>query len=247
ILESQASLPTQYLTATALPAPSPTPLVTIPDNEALFLDRRYVRADTSRGKTSDRGNKPFKKSCFVCRKPGCWSTNHTEQERGQEKARWWAEKNKVGKPTEKRFSAFLQEFEGFPNLMEDSDDEDIKESDLVAWQITGLTAFTADLASYWASEMFTLAENPIYFWKEIAGDRVHSAHIAAAIASYDEASGQSHETFEVIVSDGTSTQVLQIMAIKHLNQYTLREPSEGFKKGLAIRTDLVKMPVTIMA
>lgn len=53
------------------------------------------------------------------------------------------------------------------------------------------------LASYWASEMLTLAEKLIYFWKGIAGDRVHSAHIAAVIAAYDEASGQSHETFEV--------------------------------------------------
>ncbi|KAG6132009.1 hypothetical protein E4U28_006750 [Claviceps purpurea] len=137
-------LPTQYLTATALPAPSPTALVTVPGNEALFLDRRYVRADTSRGKTSGHGNKPFKKSCFVCRKPGCWSTNHTEQERRQEKARWWAEKNKAGTASEKKFSAFLQECEGSPHISEDSDDDDVKESDLVTWQLTGPAAFTAD-------------------------------------------------------------------------------------------------------
>ncbi|KAG6210826.1 hypothetical protein E4U34_007373, partial [Claviceps purpurea] len=136
-------LPTQYLAATALPAPSPTTLITVPDNEALFLERRYVRADTSRGKTSGRANKPFKKSCFVCRKPGCWSTNHTEQERRQEKARWCAEKNKAGTASEKKFSAFLQEFEGSPHISGDSDD-DVRESDLVTWQLTGPVAFTAD-------------------------------------------------------------------------------------------------------
>ncbi|EFQ90120.1 hypothetical protein PTT_13367 [Pyrenophora teres f. teres 0-1] len=65
-----------------------------------YLDRRYNSNRRTRGGSqgrggtrgashegeqrfdSSRGSKPrWKKKCFVCQKEGCWSTNHTDEER----------------------------------------------------------------------------------------------------------------------------------------------------------------------
>lgn len=51
-------------------------------------------------------------------------------------------------------------------------------------------------ASYCTSEMLTLAERTIYFWKGIAGDRVHGAHIAAHTMKYPD-NLTTHGTSEV--------------------------------------------------
>jgi hypothetical protein len=67
-------------------APNVT-LMTEPD-ETLYTNRRFFnnRQSSSQGRYQKRGNvgsnqRGSGKICFVCKKPGCWSTNHSKEER----------------------------------------------------------------------------------------------------------------------------------------------------------------------
>lgn len=58
------------------------------------------------------------KLCFVCRKPGCWSTNHTMEERVA--ARQNFVDNLLEEPDD--FEAYVVEFEGLPGTLEGDED-----------------------------------------------------------------------------------------------------------------------------
>lgn len=72
---------------------------------AHLVDRKYYHADNSRNNSRYR-HEGTNKKCFVCGKPGCWSTNHSTKSRLQA-----LKKNKV-----------LRQF--IAELKDDSDDED---------------------------------------------------------------------------------------------------------------------------
>jgi hypothetical protein len=99
--------------------------------EQLWTDRRY----NGRGRFSNRGNSrrgsPFRrttsskfttlraKTCYICRQPGCWSTNHPDEERQQAFSRFksashW--QNRLSDATPTRFQAFLAEWEGVKGI-----------------------------------------------------------------------------------------------------------------------------------
>ncbi|KAI1674158.1 hypothetical protein L13192_00905 [Pyrenophora tritici-repentis] len=64
-------------------------------------------------KPSSRGFKPrWKKKCFVCQKEGCWSTNHTDEERKTARAQFFSMLYFTGAPPPKDFSVHLAEYEG---------------------------------------------------------------------------------------------------------------------------------------
>jgi hypothetical protein len=48
---------------------------------AHYVDRRYMSSGPSKLSGPSRPNRP--KKCFVCGRPGCWSTNHSTKERLQ--------------------------------------------------------------------------------------------------------------------------------------------------------------------
>lgn len=48
-----------------------------PEPSAHLVDRRYIR----NGDDRNRGDPSRQKKCFVCKRPGCWSTNHSSKER----------------------------------------------------------------------------------------------------------------------------------------------------------------------
>ncbi|KAG5950467.1 hypothetical protein E4U58_001612, partial [Claviceps cyperi] len=78
--------------------------------------------------------------------PGCWSTNHSEQERNADKARWWKHKNQKGAPTERKFAAFLQQYEGPPENCEiDEESDELDDEDLPAWQYIQTPEFAAEV------------------------------------------------------------------------------------------------------
>ncbi|KAF7570471.1 hypothetical protein PtrM4_104730 [Pyrenophora tritici-repentis] len=98
------------------------------DNQ-YYLDRRYNSNRRNRGGSrggtrgafqkgeqsfdSSRGFKPrWKKKCFVCQKEGCWSTNHTDEERKTARAQFFSMLYFTGAPPPKDFSVHLAEYEG---------------------------------------------------------------------------------------------------------------------------------------
>lgn len=97
------------------------------ENEAYFVDRHYRGG---RSGFRDRGRfygrqrhaprrgtrRPFssQKRCFVCDKIGCWSTNHSQQERDDSKKKFEADRPHVrNQPNyEKAMQRYIYEYEG---------------------------------------------------------------------------------------------------------------------------------------
>jgi hypothetical protein len=80
-----------------------------PDDPAVyFTDRQYYRRPQQPSRTrqytpSNRSYRPPQKTkkCFVCHKEGCWSSNHTQEER-----------DKSRKKFENRINQYIVEYEG---------------------------------------------------------------------------------------------------------------------------------------
>lgn len=50
--------------------------------ETYYIYRKYQDKNTRHGDRSDKFDKGVKQErCFICKKIGCWSTNHSEAER----------------------------------------------------------------------------------------------------------------------------------------------------------------------
>ena len=105
-----------------------------------YLDRRYNRIGGGRGgprgaggigggfrgdQRGSRGNHRvhgnysgrtstprWKKKCFICQKEGCWSTNHTEEERKVMRAHFLSTCHFTGIQQPKDFAVYLAEYEG---------------------------------------------------------------------------------------------------------------------------------------
>ena len=92
------------------------------DSDAYFTDRRYrqryshrpipIRNSRSNSRTNAYPHRQNSRRCYICRKEGCWSTRHTQEER-----------DKYKKRLDNRITQFLQDYEG-----EDGEDEPLDES-----------------------------------------------------------------------------------------------------------------------
>ncbi|KAG6245571.1 hypothetical protein E4U23_005262 [Claviceps purpurea] len=89
----------------------------------MFTDRRYGRADSPRNTYAGKGKSP-RKQCLFCGRQGRLSTNHSRDEQKKAKDKWWKDKRLDGAPTDKRYDAFHQAYEGVTTSTEISDDED---------------------------------------------------------------------------------------------------------------------------
>ncbi|KAK1916808.1 hypothetical protein P3342_004363 [Pyrenophora teres f. teres] len=66
---------------------------------------------------SGRGFKPrWKKKCFVCQKEGCWSTNHTDEERKAARAQFVSACRFADAQPPADFSVYLAEYEGIEHV-----------------------------------------------------------------------------------------------------------------------------------
>ena len=75
--------------------------------------REPYRRSSSREPYRSSTPRPYPKKCYICGKPGCWSTKHPmeERRRGQESYRQYTQA--AGQlPTPERFYAFLAQYEG---------------------------------------------------------------------------------------------------------------------------------------
>ena len=90
-------------------------------DEQYYLDRRYNSQNRRNGVPRGRGtfqqhsgdkpsNKRIDKKCYICGKTGCWSTNHTLEERKRSKAQYITHCEITGEQME--FSVFLVAYEG---------------------------------------------------------------------------------------------------------------------------------------
>jgi len=83
---------------------------------AFFTDRKYRGQDRQRNQYKPRDS--GKKRCFVCKKEGCWSSNHTQAERDQLRTRF-----------NKRMDQFIAEYEGDKPEQEPTSDSGQDDSD----------------------------------------------------------------------------------------------------------------------
>ena len=83
---------------------------------SFFTDRKYLGQDRQRNQYKPRDS--GKKRCFVCRKEGCWSSNHTQAERDQSRARFT-----------KRMDQFIADYEGDKPEQEPTSDSDHDDSE----------------------------------------------------------------------------------------------------------------------
>ena len=111
-----------------------------PPHDTNFVDRRFVNNSRPRDLSRGRGSlQTFRRSpvrrnfhpryqsstrtkkCFVCGKEGCWSTNHTMDERNQSRRQFFAAYEGEQEPHEDEFNAFLQDYEGSYELQKEED------------------------------------------------------------------------------------------------------------------------------
>jgi hypothetical protein len=119
-------------------------------DDQYYLDRRYNNSGGGRGsyrggfrgfqrgsfrgsprgsyRGSNRGqntggNSNRRKICYVCKKEGCWSKNHTKEEQEKAKAAYVADCSFTG-ASPAAYVSFLVEYEGYPEVEEVEDDYD---------------------------------------------------------------------------------------------------------------------------
>ncbi|KAK1916959.1 hypothetical protein P3342_004515 [Pyrenophora teres f. teres] len=121
------------------------------DNQ-YYPDRRYNSNRRGRGRSqgrggtrgtfpegeqrfdSSRGAKPnWKKKCFVCQKEGCWSTNHTDEERKAARTQFFSACHFSGGHIPVDFSVHLAEYKGNEHISQYNQrgwrEEDCEDSD----------------------------------------------------------------------------------------------------------------------
>ncbi|KAI0997262.1 hypothetical protein K3495_g10925 [Podosphaera aphanis] len=132
------------------------------ENNHYYVDRRYICNARPRGlggykgRSFSRGdfqvnnghNGRQQKKCFVCRKPKCWSTRHTPEERKQRRSDWrfYAQDMEINED----LKAFLVNYEGIDT--EEYLDKDLDSKDFHAW-----LASTPDKSSSKQSDQFHTA------------------------------------------------------------------------------------------
>lgn len=103
-----------------------------PTDDQWFTDRKFSynrsrggRARGRYGRFTNNGNRNWQKKCYICYKPGCWSTKHTQAERDEHKRRWVQDRRFQGQEYSSRaFFAFLADYEGDSESNDDDEDHD---------------------------------------------------------------------------------------------------------------------------
>ncbi|EKD14167.1 polyprotein [Drepanopeziza brunnea f. sp. 'multigermtubi' MB_m1] len=85
--------------------------------ECFIQDRQYFGSKKAAKATTEG-----EKRCFVCKKPSCWSTNHTPDERKASVAKFQASKD-AKKVTRSKFSQYVASIEGLPPVSTEEFDQ----------------------------------------------------------------------------------------------------------------------------
>lgn len=91
-----------------------------------FTKRTYQRRTSSYGPRTPLNKDHATKRCFVCKKVGCWSSNHTQEERDRSRRQYLQACGTIGHDAQE-FTTFLVDYEGEPdshNSEEEESEED---------------------------------------------------------------------------------------------------------------------------
>lgn len=103
-------------------------------------DRRQQHQFTPRSEAKPTASmQPKKKACFICKKEGCWSTNHTKEEQEESKKRFKAQLTRH--PRFDRYTRqYIAEYEG----VQPSDDDDFDLDEAIEALVVSTTANDTD-------------------------------------------------------------------------------------------------------
>ena len=235
-------------------------------DDQYYLDRRYNNnhdrsrgRDNIRGGSFDRGgrgsfrrnnfgqrDKPWRKRCYICRKEGCWSTKHTDEEKRRMRSQYLSQCDVVGTaPTYNNLTAFLMDFEGHEEgdhyILDENDDDIDEDVTKDAQCITYLTdqAFLHHLTT---QDVYSVKDNSTPATQFLIKDRY------------------SRLTFQGILPDTGAANVStagreQLLALQRedprveLDKQTAGQASIKFGKGssvTSIGTTTVKTPIGII-
>ena len=91
-----------------------------PTSQVFYTDRRYHRSQPRQRRDTERPTRQSRdKPCYVCGEEGCWSTNHSKEERV-------ARKKKLQRRFNKRVDQYLLESDDDDGDAPNSDDSDIE-------------------------------------------------------------------------------------------------------------------------
>ncbi|KAL4403389.1 hypothetical protein CABS03_15260 [Colletotrichum abscissum] len=80
--------------------------------ETRYGNRQQGGPDSSNGQRFNSRAGQRKKQCFICKKDGCWSSNHSEEERAKSYEQYRKSRAADGKTSPHRFNQFLVIYEG---------------------------------------------------------------------------------------------------------------------------------------
>jgi Reverse transcriptase (RNA-dependent DNA polymerase) len=115
------------------------------ESDQFFTDRRYhSKQPNQRPRFKPAASQSGKKACFICKKEGCWSSNHTKEEQEESKRRFKAQLTQHSR-FDKYTKQYITEFEGVaPN----EEDNDSIEEVIDTMMATGLEDVDSDEAEH---------------------------------------------------------------------------------------------------
>lgn len=89
-------------------------------SDTFYIDRSFRRGTESAPNYRDKAKfQGHRQRCYVCQKPGCWSTKHSDQERAQSRERWNKKDHPIP-PSTRKYQAFLAAYEGEEYLSDEA-------------------------------------------------------------------------------------------------------------------------------
>jgi hypothetical protein len=211
-------------------------------HEHMWVDRKYSSNRPSRTART--------KTCFICKKPGCWSTKHPPDERRQANSNW---RRKYPDRGSTKYQSFLYEWEGIEVLEEGSDgemDQLMTELDKFSCDTENFSTELCEVSAKEAQNTVTILHNNSTFHAITKSTefREHSA--------FTSSTRYSSLNFEGIITDtgaaGVSTAGLpQVTALQRilpdvaLNISTAGQHKIRFGKGEDLSLGTIDVPTPL--
>ena len=222
------------------------------ENDRYWTDRTYgrnknrfqklARPNFARKRPDYRPQANRTKKCFICHKPGCWSTKHTPEERRQNYEQF---RGRSGSSSQGYFQQFLLEFEGQDDgeLEDDREEPDIDqlltefESDFLFENYSPKGEEESDC--FFASALGSPANgaNVVRILKDQASEhqRTRQDPINDATTYHTRPARYSSETFQGILPDSGASSIStagfgQFQALQKIEDVALNIADEGLHK-----------------
>jgi hypothetical protein len=198
----------------------------VQNDEAYWTDRTYRGSGNYRGRGSNsRGNSyrgssrtGFRggyggshegsrdKKCYICKKPGCWSTKHTPDERRQAYD-LFKQKSQYPNTSQAYYQSFLAHYEGLEDLIDDKVDNAVDEDEqlIAEWENSEkwleLDTYTTELGEIDGRETVQILANQAAFHAVTKTDVFNKLTETQETSSAFMLDRYSSETFQGIMPD----------------------------------------------